>query len=59
MTIVMGDLNAKVGSEGGNATWLANMVQGCEMSMVNDGFSGAKPTTKSLPTLGLNITPED
>ena len=27
--------------------------------MVNDGFSGAQPTTKSLLTLGLNITPED
>ena len=29
------------------------------MSMVNDGFSGAQPTTKSSLTLGLNITPEN
>ena len=29
------------------------------MSVVNNGFSGAQPTNKSLLTLGLNITPED
>ena len=29
------------------------------MSVVNEGFSGSQPATKSLLTLGLNITPED
>ena len=29
------------------------------MSVVNDGFSGAQPTTKSLLVLGLNITTEN
>ena len=29
------------------------------MCVVNNGFSGAQPPTRSLLTLGLNITPED